>query len=383
MRWISARRCRSLCAGLGLLPACTPDPTPDPPGWPRGEPMTLTLDGQPLVEGQFDGGPTLLWALDTGADGMYLDRDLAPGVLNPEGELRLGATELGELTLRALDLREAEAFLGVDLGGLAGQPFFAERVVTLDYAAARLIVGDALPEGTPAAARGTVATLPVDLDLGIPVVELDLGIGEPVAFIADTGSGVTMITESQFAALNDDSLPRLHGYVWATNRGRDDAFVTRLPTLRADGENIDGSWAIVVPDDHHLADLLRLAGLPSQFLGFPFYRRGALAVDGPAEEFTFWPYAAGADPDEWRRVGVELTWREGSAVVEMLFSPSDAEDAGVLVGDRVLEIDGVIPGSLDAARLLLRGTGERLLRLSRGEDELSLTVSAQDLLPLL
>ncbi|MDP7115296.1 MAG: PDZ domain-containing protein, partial [Myxococcota bacterium] len=246
----------------------------------------------------------------------------------------------------------------------------------------------------PATTATEPSTSVYSLPSSIPVMEASVsgpGGQADIDLIADTGSGVTLLLESVFDAIDDGSLLRLEGYIWGTNYGFDDGFLTRIPTLSAgDGAAADVaySWAVVIPDDNHLWALLEGNGIFADgFLGYPFYRRFVVGVDGHEDRYLWWPYEGDdhVDPQEWTRIGVEPTWRDGGFTVEMLYRPSDAEDQGIEVGDRITAIDGTdLTGStLDDLKHLLRGdVGDtRVLDLQRGDLDIQFTVSIDDLLP--
>lgn len=355
--------------------------------WSSAYPLSVSPDGQPMLAGSLD-GVDCLWALDTGASSFFVDDDLATGSRGYRAAVTVGPVSYEEARVQPLDLAEVEAYLGVDLGGLAGGAFFADRVVVLDYPGRRAWFHDALPEDAPPGTTGVAADLPYALQADVPVVELDVGAAAPVPLVADTGSGVTLIPESVFAGIDDGTLPRLEGYVWKTTYGEDDAFVTRIPSLGAGDLAVAGTWAVVVPDDHHLAALFERAGIAARgFLGYPFYRELVVGVDGPGSAFRLWGAEGGGqvDPREWTRVGVELVQRDGGFLVEMVYRPSDADDRGLIPGDRVAAVDGAaLDGlSLDEARALLRGeAGEtRTLSLSRQDGDLDVDVAVDALLP--
>lgn len=348
-----------------LLSSCQPAATAPPAaaGWPDGTPARITVDGQVLIEGAFGAVPAAWFALDTGADRLYVDDALAP---DGPVDLALGPVLLPDVHLRATSLAAAEAAIGWDLGGLAGQPLFEGRVTAFDYASSVVHFFDERPDSPD-----DPEVLPYTIVEGVPVVSLDLG-GGPLALLADTGSGVTLLDESAFAAL-DTGGPRLGGYVWATSYGSDEGFVARLP---------DGTWTVVVPDDNHLLPLLARVGLQIDgFLGYPWYRERLLGVDGLAQAYLSWPATGGAtDPHEWHRVGVEVEQDGDGARVSMVFSPSAAE--GVLaVGDRILAVDGVDAAdlTLDEVKRALRGEpgGTVTITTERGD----VTVEREDLLP--
>lgn len=386
---------------MGILAACNPkardtaspaetgDTAPGP--WDPAWPITMTVDGEALIEGSFDGVGPIWWVLDTGAARTYVDSSLSTAI---QGDVVIGPVSLPDRQVGSTSLAEAEAYIGWDLGGLAGQDFFGTRVVAWDEVAGTAWFPSSLPTEPPPLAVGDPATLPFVLPSSIPVSSVRVrsrdGTTEvPLDVVADSGSGVTILTESIFSQVDDGTLPRLEGYTWATNYGKDAAFATRIPILEAGSDAVvtaEGTWAVVIPDDHHLRTILEAAGVHVEgFLGHPFWRRFVLGVDGPGDRYLLWPSSSG-DPllaTEWVRVGFEPSWREGSVQVEMVFSPSDASEQGILPGDRVLSLDGVDTASLtlDDVKRALRGEpGERVtVGLERGEVDLRV----EDLLPAL
>lgn len=350
--------------------------------WEAGQHAEITVDGQVLLVGTVEGvssSAPLLFALDTGADRFYVDADLdAPS----RGNVQFGEVVLENQGLRSLELAEAEAAIGWDLAGLAGQPLFESRVTAFNYPASTVHFFDELPSDAPPQAQGSAATLPYTLTAGIPVVELELG-GGPLSLIADTGSGVTLVTESAFAALDDGNRPRLDGYLWLTSYGQDEGFVTRIPAVDLGDHVVPETWAVVVPDDNHLLGLLTSVGLDVDgFLGFPFYREHVWVSDGPGTTFRAWFAAdrAHVDPQEWQRVGVEPMWVDGRVVVGMLYRPSSAE--GVLeLGDVLVSLDGidVTSLSLDDVKRQLRGEPGSVVVV--GTDRGDFSVARDDLLP--
>jgi hypothetical protein len=383
---------RSLALCALLSGGCPPAPDSGdsvPPGpWDQPWPVAVTVDGQPLAEGSYAGIAPIWWVIDTGAARTFVDANLTS---EGTGDVTVGPVTLEDVQVGLVDLSEAEAFIGWDLGGLAGQNFFDDRIVVVDYSASEAHFLDTLPEDPPPGSGvGEVGYLPYALPSSIPVAPVTAaGAGEvAVELIADTGSGVTILTESTFAAVDDGTLPRLAGYVWASNYGSDDAFITRIPRLEAGGAVAEGTWAVVVPDDHHLRVILEASGITSQgFLGYPFYRRFWTGVDGFARAYRFWPCAdlSHEDPDEWHRAGIEPSWREGGFSVEMVFTPSSAASAGVQRGDRIVGLGDLdlATASADEVKRALRGpVGEGVhVSLDRDGTPLEADLTFQDLLP--
>ena len=365
-----------------------------PPGpWDTGWPIETTLDGQAMIQGSFDGTGPIWWALDTGAARTYVDSEITGTTNNVTGDVVVGPLEFPQHQVGSVDLAEAEAFIGWDLGGLAGQDLFADRFTALHYAGLQAHFLDAVPaEPPPGSSMTEPAETPYELPASIPVATFTLGGTVDVALIADTGSGVTLITEDVFELIDDGTLPTLDGYVWATNYGSDPGFLTRLPSIGVTGTEVsaDGTWAVVIPQDNHLFPLLRGNGIDAQgFIGFPFYRHFVVGVDGFDDRYLWWELddLSHIDPREWQRVGIEPSWRDGGFHVEMLYSPSDAEDQGLQVGDQILTVDAddLSGATLDDLKAKLRGQPGAAVELSvdRAGQAMTFTVEIEDLLPTL
>jgi hypothetical protein len=362
------------------------------PVWPPPLPATLSVDGQLLVAGSLGGTATLL-ALDTGAYPTAVDRRFAPPGPLAFVDLQLGPITRNKLLVAVVDLRLASSYIGAEIGGLVGSDVLGSWYVGLDYRtpAAYLL---AKPPLSPApGSTGAPAAVPFTPVLGVPVVSVSLEHGTnkiPVKLIADTGSGVTLLTQSIFDTLDPTGvLPRLEGYTWHTNSGSTAGFVTRIPKIKAGQAEVEGSWAVVIPDEHHLSGPLQLGGLPSGFLGFPFYRAFLTLYAGPDKRYLFYPAPTWPTRSaEWRRVGVEIAGAGAGVKVVMVYRSSSADKKGVQVGDHLLAVDGQPPsGRMTLAQALgrLRGTPaqRRKLTLLRGARQFSVEVEVEDLLPLL
>ena len=362
--------------------------------WSAGWPVEITVDGQALIEGSWDGEGPVWWVIDTGAARTYADADLTGTTNFATGDLVIGPLEFLETQVSCTELDEAEAFIGWDLAGLAGQDIFVERFIAVDYRAPAAHFFTEVPAESPPGVVGEApAVTPYEVPGGIPVAPVRAGGAQEidVDLIADTGSGVTILLEEFFDAIDDGTLPRLEGYIWGTNYGTDEGFVTRIPTLTVGSDptlTVAGSWAIVIPTDNHLWPLLEGVGIEADgFLGYPFYRELVVGVDGIASNYLWWELDSveHIDPQEWTRVGIEPSWRDDGFDVEMVFSPSDAATQGLLPGDRILEVDGddLSTATLDDLKHMLRGdVGTTVaIRVGRDENEIQLDVEIEDLLP--
>ena len=344
-------------------------------------------DGQMAIAGTFE-GKTAWLALDTGASPTIIGKTLETAAGPKTGTMLLGPLTATQ-TYYSIDLAEADAFVGVTLGALVGPVILGlTHEVVFVYARSRLYFLDAAPTASPWGTVDPPSQIPFVLTQGIPVVEATLGKAGPVKIIADTGSGVTILTQSIWNKIQDGTLPELGGYVWKTLSGDIPGIVVRLPSvsLGAPVSTALGTWAIVVPDNNIVSNFLISNGLPGVFLGYPIYRRFVLGFSVPDSQFSFWPLEKLAEPaNEWTRVGFEVSERAGGFQVEWIYVGSDAEKIGVQKGDIVVTIDGAKPSDLGDCRTRLGGTPGQTRKLSmmRAGAPLDMTVKIEDLLPAL
>ena len=364
-------------------------PDVEPSHWPAAIQAEITLDGEMLLPGMTpDEGP-YWFVIDTGAQLTVMDADLVDGLAD-RVELTFGSFSFGAMTIMGMDLSEAEAFIGWDLGGLLGFDLMRNVYAYMDYQGKRAwLFRDAQGTPWPVEVREEVGELLLETRLNTPWTTVGLGLGIEATMIPDTGSGVTILTQSVFDRIATPEMPRLEGYRWATEYGVYDSFVTRLPIVELGGVVAEQTWAIVVPDENQLFQVLSglLGRTIDGFLGYPIYRLFFLLVDGPGLRYELRPYRdqSHIDAGEWHRVGLDLSRRAEGDIVEMVFVGSDAEAVGIQVGDRLTAIDGSSTSgwSLDELRISLRGEpGERRsLSLMRGEGAYEVEVLIEDLLP--
>jgi predicted aspartyl protease len=353
-------------------------------------PLRVPLDGEPCVEAHLDDrtAPSLL-VVDTGAIRTAVDKSMLRDVENGVGKvtIRFGnGVVLANYEVLAVDLSTARDHIGAPIMGLIGQDLVERYYFGLDYRNARAYVSEAPPsEPPPGFAATDSVNLPYELVQGLPIVTVRIG-GKSARLLADTGSGVTLLVRSKVdpAALSKG----LDGYFWHTSYGSDPATIIRVPSIEVGSREVKQTWAVVVPDDNHLAAVFKALKIEIDgFLGYPVYREFFVGVRGAEKRYELFPNAA-VDPlslTEWNRVGIELSRSAGSVLVDMVFSPSDASAKGVMRGDVITSVDGAAVASLDldAIRHLLRGDvgSTRRLNVVRQGVEQAIDVRVDALLP--
>ncbi len=361
----------------------------DSSDYPPARPAVIPLDGQMLFPVLLDDRPeTYHMVVDTGAFVTAVEETLVRDVENGVGVVTIDFGEgivLVDQRVFTADLSAAEEHIGVPIHGLIGQDIFQETFFGLDYRRSEVTMASEIPESPPPGfASGDAVEVAYALEQLMPVVEVDVG-GRTARLIADTGSGVTLLTESFVAP--ELLASGLSGYIWYTSYGSDPGTIVRLPAITVGGRPVPDTWAVIVPDEYHLKPVFDAIGLQVDgFLGYPVYRRFYVAVHGTESRYLFYPYPdlAHVNGAEWDRVGLEIMRSEGQVLIDMIFEPSDASAKGVLSGDVLLEIDGapVADLPLDDIRLLLRGQPgtTKILRLLCDQDELTFDVAVDRLL---
>lgn len=364
-------------------------PCDTPIAFPPFREALIPLDGQVIFPVALGGDPGPFSLLvDTGAVWTTIDTDTLAAVTGGVNDVSIDFGEgfvLEAYRVRSRDFSAAMEHIGVEIHGVIGQDLFRRFYFGLDYAGSAVTIGAGLPiEPPPRFATTDVVDVPFDIEQGLPIIDVDIG-GERARLVADTGSGVTILTESLVDPLIHEN--GVDGYIWHTSYGSDQGFVVRIPELEISGEVVENSWAVVVPDDHHLAEYFRLIGVDMQgFLGFPAYRRFFISIRGCENRYLFYPEEDfdHIDSHEWDRVGVDIMRAGDDAVVDMVFEPSDASDQGVQGRDVLVAIDGVSTSgrSLDEIRLDLRGEPAKTMVLSieRGGAPIEVSVEVDRLL---
>lgn len=357
--------------------------------YPRSRPAKIPLDGQILFPVRLDQRPeTYYLVVDTGAFATSIEETLVRELKNGVGVITIDFLDgivFTDHQAFGADLSTAEDYIGVPIHGLIGQDIFAEIFFGLDYAGSKVTAATEIPEVPPPGFEKTEGLdLPYTLEQMLPVVEMEIG-GSNARLIADTGSGVTLLTES---FVSPDLLATgLRGCFWHTSYGSDPGVIVRLPDISFGGTDVQRTWAVVVPDDYHLRPVFEQLGVyVDGFLGYPFYRRFYLAIHGQQNLYRMYPCPEldHVPAGEWDRVGIEIRRDGGEVKVDMVFEPSDATDLGVQTEDVLEAVDGeeLAGVPLDDIRLMLRGTpGDiRSLSLRRGSDPLVIDVAVDRLL---
>ena len=349
----------------------------------------VNMDGEIMLPVVLDHKTSCLMAVDTGAVRTALEQTLLATVTNGVGRTTIdfgNGFVLKDFEVLAVDLGDARGHVGQDLGGLIGRDLFSVFYFGLDYRNKLVYMSKTDPQVPPPGFTPSMCIdLPFQLIQALPVVHAEVN-GKDAAFIADTGSGVTIVTRS---LVDDQTYEKgIKGYTWYTSYGSDPGVIVRLPVISLAGHEVKDSWAVVVPDDFHLKGVFDRIGLHVQgFIGYPVFRRFFVGLPKGKNRFELYPCPSLShiDPHEWDRVGIEVVQKDTSFLVDMVFQPSDAFDKGLRKGDRIVAIDGSTTSGtdIDTLRRDLRGKPGQVktIKYARGNTVSTIQVKVDRLLP--
>ena len=347
---------------------------------------TQGADGSGLAWGVIDGHDTW-FVVDTAAQVIFADLEISDdftGYFNVDVDL--GPFQLDDWSVKGRDLTENQAAIGTDVGALMGQDILMRAYTAYDPSIPQVHLCDAIPDDQPPGTTGPPLQQPYTLENQFAIVDLQIGAAGTIPLMLDSGMAVTYLTDAIFDQV-DTGAPRLHGWVFSTSYGSDDAFVSRIPALEFGGQVLADQEVVVIPTDHHLSTLLPASGVVVDgFLGNSVLDRYVQGFNGLDSVIDLWPVeAAWNAPGRWTRVGIEPAWRDGLHVVEYVLWPSDAHDQGIEAGDVLISIDGVQCATMGLWELQLAlrgGAGDsRQIELERAGVPYTVEVAVEDLLP--
>lgn len=327
----------------------------------------------------------LSFILDTGAPASLLDLAVAESMGIPTrgtthsggagpgqaagaqlqtDSVRLAGTKVFAPIASALDMRGVSERAGIRVDGILGADFIARFVLTLAYHDSTLALLD--PAAFRYAGQGT--TVPFIFRGRFIFVKGALGLADgsqiPGEFVVDVGSGASLSLAKPFVEANhlrDRVGATVHrpagfgvgGATWA-DMGRATSFsiggvVLTHPTVFLYGDS---------------AGVFSTNNLRDGNIGGDILRRFTVSLDYRRREMIFEPNADVSEPFELDMTGLALVPIPGESMAQVIHvvPSSTAANAGLLVGDTVVAVNGhpASADELDATAVLRRRENERL-----------------------
>jgi hypothetical protein len=383
--WDATRRQFLSAALSGALVNGRSDAKPTPPSDATLAEFPVNPDGDPLIVPMKIAGKEYPFVVDTGAQGTFIDDSLAP-LLGPALEVEVNVNgnspakahlwpkmRLGEMDLSMvanamvvrMNLKPLREVLGCDVYGVLGFDWLKWQILHVDFRNGRIQFLRQSPRP-----RGTVIPLEIDDDqVFFRAVVPALG---DVRLKLDTGfNGTIELRPSEFGRFNKSKvLKRITsssvGGISLTGemRGEDKGILdsVNLGDQRHTNVLVSLPWSLDLNPDGAKS---RGAGL----LGLGILSAYAVTFDFPQKRM----YLNNRKLDDgWtnNHSGVACVRREGRTIVRWIEATSPWRQAGVVVGDEIVAIDGKDASKMSLCDLQrsLRQVGKpMLLRAKRDE----------------
>ncbi|HEY0379322.1 MAG TPA: aspartyl protease family protein [Pyrinomonadaceae bacterium] len=270
------------------------------------------------------------------------------------GETRIADVEVGTLHLAdeefgVLSFDDTKYVFGANrIDGILGFPVFKSYVVRLDYERRQLTF-------TPPAQfsyRGNGTVVPLDFDRHLPLVRGELD-NVPGVFVIDTGARSALILYNPFVEQND--LRRKYGARfegitgWGIG-GPVRSQIVRIKTLKLGGVEVRDLVArLSLQKGGALTSANRAA-----LVGPDVLKQFTTVFDYSRRLLIFEKNAEYGKPDSYDRAGVWLGQEGDHFEVIDVIAGGPAAEAGLRVGDQILEIDGTSAAHLDLPAVRLR-----------------------------
>ncbi len=358
--------------------------------------LPLQIAPWPVVEATINGAPVRLM-VDTGAATSVLDPDVADSVglrsssfvrvgdfegrsrklpVKVAGQLDLGGMVFSDVGLVISELSRVTAQSCVSIDGIVGQNVLHHTVTEIDLRGETMLIATSaaqLPE------RDGGQSITLDPSSTLPQIRLPLEGATPPVMVVDTGAakGLT-VSDKDMRRLFDHGRPTGPSI---TGRGK----VTG--GLHGISEEISEvlyfPWPQIDLGGLDLAGVTAVGGVGSTTLGLDVLSHYLVRFDPHAHTLHMW---SNGDAPPRGLVDIGMRWRHESGEVTLLVDGSPAQQAGIRLGDRVIEVDGTALEGLPATErcwLALQAPDSDSLwvRVQRGEETFDAELREQAMLP--
>jgi hypothetical protein len=363
-----------------------------------GIPFELVA-GIPMTKVRVNGSEEKNFIVDTGAQAVLIGDELAEEIGYKSGlfgapvdTLSIGDLDIHNAIAIRYDLATFGAALGVQIDGFLGATLFQNFTVAFDYHDRRLFLLDGTDEQTAGILQGASIMpepldAPIDVTIGFALVEAELEPpGTKGQYLVDSGASATILLDSYFQTIAGTDHPQLTGGEVTGQLGMFDFALTRFCGLQVGEANIGELVTGIVPDEL-LAQLKPIFPDLVGVLGYTFLREMFVVIDYPKKALRMYRYSdrSHIPANELVQVGIAIRRDGNDVVVTNVFAGSNAEQMGIMTGDRLLRIDGMNVTTLSDLQIVEALTGEAgtevELALLRDTMEMTVRVQIERLLP--
>jgi hypothetical protein len=326
-------------------------------------------------------GLTAVGNLGEGAGGGDVDVSFVKGV-----SFAVGGVTITDQVVTAIPLDGLEGPLGHPIDGVLGYDFISRFVVEIDYARARLTLRDPAAFTGP----GPGEAVPITLQGGVPNVTAGIDVpGRPAltgVFVVDTGCTCAVDFNAPFTRANRliEAMPKILTPPRGATRGA--GGVTDTVQGRIGGLML-GRLRLPAPIASFARDTTGATADPESagLIGGVVWRRFVVTLDYGRKMMWLDKNAAFDEPAT--ATGTGVLWgpagSSGSIAVLGLVDGAPGAEAGLVVGDKLVSVDGRPAAAITLAELSATFTkvGQpHKVVVDRAGKPIAVTLTARDLL---
>jgi predicted aspartyl protease len=270
------------------------------------------------------------------------------------GEANISETEVGDIHLPAqefgvISFADTKYVFGTNkIDGIIGFPLFKRLVVHVDYERKQLTFTQ--PSQFVYKGRGTI--VPIDLDRHLPLVKGELD-GVPGVFVIDTGARSSLILYGPFIEQNNLRAKYKASFEGITGWGIGGPVrsqIVRVKTLKLGMVEVQNLIArLSLQKSGALTGASRAA-----LVGPDVLKQFTTIFDYSRRQLIFEKNGQYGKPDSYDRSGMWFGHVGNHFEVIDVIAGGPAAEAGIHVGDQILEIDGQKTEQLDLPTIRLR-----------------------------
>jgi hypothetical protein len=350
---------------------------PPPATFVASLPFTQLTGGIIILHATFDDyEDSLNFVLDTGSGGISLDSTTSEYYhlkLVPSDRIVRGIAgikyvsfandhiiHLPGITVKNLDFHVnnyeiLSSAYGMHIDGIIGYSFFRRYIVVIDYD--NMIIKVYTP-GTYKYGKGGYLLKPQFSTLPMQMAEVRDGKDIISKFYFDTGAGLCLLMSTDFA--KDSAVFKKKRKMYATIAeglgGKTDMALSVVKDLKVGPYRFHNIPAYVFNDDYNVTNYPALGGL----IGNDIFRRFNVVLNYPQQEIFIKPNKHYLDSFDYSYTGLGFYLINGAITVTDIIKNSPAEQAGFMMGDIIIGVEGNFTNNIQAYKILMQNAKARL-----------------------
>jgi hypothetical protein len=270
------------------------------------------------------------------------------------GETSIAEVEVGDIHLPAQDFgvisfADTKYVFGANrIDGIIGFPLFKRLVVQIDYERRQLT----FTQPTQFVYKGQGTIVPIDFDSHLPLVKGELD-GVPGIFVIDTGARSSLILYGPFVEQNNLRAKYKASFEGITGWGIGGPVrsqIVRVRSLKLGAVEVQNLIArLSLQKSGALMSANRAA-----LVGPDVLKQFTTIFDYSRRQLIFEKNSQYGKPDSYDRSGMWFGYERDHFEVIDVIAGGPAAEAGIKIGDQLLEIDGQRTEQLDLPTIRLR-----------------------------